>query len=75
MFLNALVRPIKGPPFGSLEKNVRHFPTTARFFSSKRRRLYFAAHGQWTHCWTFLMGINERGINETINDTIDLKQE
>ena len=37
----------------------------------KRRRIHFAAHGQWTHSWTFLMEINERGINETINDMID----
>ena len=37
----------------------------------KRRRIHFAAHGQWTRSWTFLMGINERGINETINETID----
>ena len=52
-------------------EKVRHFPTTARFFSSKRRRVHFAAHGQWTRAWKFLMGINERGINETINETID----
>ena len=37
----------------------------------KRRRIHFAAHGQWTRSWTFLMGINECGINETINETID----
>ena len=56
-------------------EKVRHFSTTARFFSSKRRRVHFAAHGQWARSWTLLMGINERGVNETINDTIDLKQE
>ena len=39
----------------------------------KRRRIHFAAHGQWTRSWTFLMGINEPGINESINDTIDMK--
>ena len=60
----------KGSPVWVSREKVRHFSTTARFFSSKRRRLHFAAHGQWTRSWTFLMGINERGINETINDTI-----